>query len=132
MPTSADLIEAQRYFEKSRGLDRLNTIEYGLDRTRQELDEAQHAHEYETPWALLFELIDVQIFVHSLMGRLADELEIEPAYVDHMIEIKMAHNHEKYDEAFFNNGYETGIAIAMARHWHNLGLSEERFGNDVY
>ncbi|WP_438980241.1 hypothetical protein [Polynucleobacter sp.] len=113
-------------------MDTFNTIDYGLDRTRQELEEARHAHKNETPWALLFELIDVQIFVHSLMARVADELDIEPAHVDRMIEIKMARNHEKYDEAFFNNGYDTGTAITMARHWHNLGLSEERFGNDVY
>lgn len=132
MPSSAELIQAQRDFEQPRGLDRFNTIEYGLDRTRQELDEARHAHENETPLALLFELIDVQIFVHSLMARVADELDIEPAHVDRMIEIKMAHNHEKYDEAFFNNGYDTGTAITMARHWHNLELNDERLGNDYY
>ena len=113
-------------------MDTFNTIDYGLDRTRQELDEAKYAHEHETPEALLYELIDVQIFIHSLMGKVADQLGVDPEAIDQMIETKMAANHTKYDQAFFGNGHSTETAITLARHWHNLGLSEERLGNDVY
>jgi hypothetical protein len=132
MPTSAELIEAQRHFEAERGLDTFNTIAYGLYRTQVELDEAKHAHEYETPADLLIELIDVQIFTHSLMGKLANQLGLEPEAVDRMVEAKMAANYSKYDTAFFENGHSTATAMTLARHWHNLGLHEERLGNDVY
>lgn len=111
-------------------MDTFNTIDYGLDRTRQELDEAKYAHEYETPEALLYELIDVQIFIHSLMGKVANQLGVEPAAIDQMIETKMAANHTKYDEAFFRNGWDTSQAITVARHWWNLGLHEEDWIRD--
>lgn len=132
MPTSAELIDSQRHFEEARGLDTFNTVSYGLERTQQELDEAKQAHTHETPEALLYELIDVQIFIHSLMGKVADQLGIEPEVIDRMIEAKMTANHSKYDLAFFQNGHDTATAISLARHWHNLGLHEERLGNDVY
>lgn len=132
MPTSANLIEAQRYFEEARGLDKFNTIEFALNRTRQELDEAVHAYHHETPEHFLYELIDMNIFLHSILGTVAADIGITPEQVDQMIEAKMAVNHAKYDLAFFQNGHDTATAITLARHWHNLGLHEERLGNDYY
>jgi hypothetical protein len=130
MPTSAELIQAQRDFEQERGLDRFNTVAHSLERMQGELNEAVEAYLHQTPRDLLLETIDVTIFAHSLMGRLADHLGITPEQVDELVVQKMAANETKYDEAFFQNGWDTSQAITVARHWWNLGLHEEKWIRD--
>lgn len=132
MPTSAELIQAQRDFEQPRGLDTYNTHWHSLMRIQGELSEAVEAYLHETPKDLAVEIIDVVIFAHSMLGRIADELGWKPEDVDQLVEAKMAANHTKYDEVFFQNGHDTSTAITLARHWHNLGLNDERLGNDYY
>lgn len=101
-------------------------------RIQGELGEAVEAYLHETPKDLAVEIIDVVIFAHSMLGRIADELGWKPEDVDQLVEAKMAANHTKYDEVFFQNGHDTSTAITLARHWHNLGLNDERLGNDYY
>lgn len=129
MPTSAELILAQKDFEQPRGLDRHNTYWHSLMRMQGELSEAVEAYFEGQPKELA---VDVVIFAHSMLGKLADELGWQPEDMDQLIEAKMAANYIKYDQAFFENGHSTATAMTLARHWHNLGLAEERLGNDVY
>lgn len=131
MPTSAELIHAQRDFEIPRGLNTYNTYWHSLLRMQEELSEAIEAYLHETPQALATEVVDVVIFSHSLLGRLAEQMGWEPEDVDQLIEAKMAKNHMKYDEEFFYSR-KPEDAIACARHWWNLGLADEQLGNDYY
>lgn len=132
MPTSCELIIMQKEFEAPRGLDKFNSPKYSMSRIQNEVDEAVEALNEGDTRALAVELVDVIIFAHSLLGKLADELGLQPEDIDQLVEAKMAHNHEKYNEAFFNNGHDTATAITLARHWHNLGLDEERLTNDYF
>lgn len=131
MPTSSELIQAQRDFEIPRGLNNYNTHWHSLLRMQEELSEAIEAYLHETPQALATEVVDVVIFSHSLLGRLAEQMGWEPSDIDQLIEAKMAANHRKYDEEFFATRKPEN-AIACARHWWNLGLADEEFRNDVY
>lgn len=131
MPTAAELIHAQRDFEIPRGLNTYNTHWLSLMRMYEELGEATDAEIAGDNRHLATEVVDVVIFAHSLLGRLCEELGWNPEDIDQLIEAKMAHNHAKYDEDFFNT-LKTPDAIRAARHWHNLQLNEERWGNDIY
>jgi hypothetical protein len=130
MPSTSELITMQQNFEQERGLDRFNTVAHSLERMQGELNEAVEAYLHQTPRDLLIEVIDVTIFAHSLMGRLADHLGLTPEDVDNLVMEKMAINYTKYDEAFFRNGWDTTQAITVARHWWNLGLHEEKWIRD--
>lgn len=132
MPSSAEIIHQQREFESERGLDTYNTIQFGLLRLYEEVNEAFQAYQNEPPENLMYELIDVVIFAHSLLGRVAENLNIEPEAIDQAVDRKMLANFTKYDLDFFNNGHDTATAIKHARHWHNLSLNDERLANDYY
>lgn len=131
MPTSSELIHAQRDFEIPRGLNTYNTHWLSLMRMYEELGEATEAYLHETPKDLATEVCDVVIFAHSLLGRLAEQMGWSPEDIDQLIEAKMAKNHVKYDEEFFTSR-KPEDAIACARHWWNLGLADEQLGNDYY
>lgn len=131
MPTSSELIQAQREFEIPRGLHTHNTYGHSLFRIQEEWLEAVDALMNETPHDLMMETIDIVIFCHSLLGNLAEGLGIEPADIDRLIETKVLVNHRKYDEEFFHSR-STADAIVCARHWWNLGLADEQLGNDYY
>ncbi len=137
---TAELIKAQAEFEQPRGLDSYNTIYTGIQRMLDEAEEAQQeifntdgTSKDEVDYqAFSLEIIDTIIFAHSILGQVCSLTGTSAEEMEKLLESKLQRNQEKYDEAFFNNGWDTATAIRVARHWWNLGLHEEQLGNDIY
>lgn len=102
MPTSADLIDAQYIFEEERGLLGYNIPPHAFFRLFDELEETIEAYEQKDDFEVLKELIDVNVFLHSLFGYYTRKLGLAPEQVDRMVEQKMEQNNVKYSREWFD------------------------------
>ena len=114
-PTSAELIDFQFEFEEPRGLLEFNSLPHGFFRMMEEMEEARIEMEKGDYEALLVELADTLIFMHSMFGNIVRKLGLAPEEVDRIIEKKAAQNHVKYSMEFFSEGRSTAEAMALAK-----------------